>query len=93
MPKDGPRQLELALGEEPQVETYYGVRIDDMTLAEARAALRDCVREMHAREQEEDALWETWQRFGFPQEPRRRTLAALSNAGNPRAVLSKTREP
>ena len=93
MPKDGPRQLELALGEEPQVQTYYGVRIDDMTLAEARKALRHCVREMHAREQEEDALWETWQRFGFPQEPHRRTPAAPSNAGNPRAGLSKTREP
>jgi len=93
MPKDGFRQLGLALGEEPQVETYYGVRIDDMTLAEARAALRHCVREMHVREQEEDALWETWQRFGFPQEPRRRTLAALSNPGNPRAGLYKTREP
>ena len=40
MPKDGFRQLELALGEEPQVQTYYGRRIDDMTLAEARAGLR-----------------------------------------------------
>ena len=93
MPKDGPRQLELALGGEPQVETYYGVRIDDMTLAEARAALRHCVREMQVREREEDALWKTWQRFGFPQEPRRRTLAAPSNTGNPGAGLYKTREP
>ena len=93
MPKDGFRQLELALGEEPQVQTYYGRRIDDMTLAEARKALRHCVREMSLREQEEDALWKKWQRFGFPQGPRQRTPAALSNAGNPRAGIYKTREP
>lgn len=93
MPKDGPRQLEFALGGEPQVETYYGVRIDDMTLAEARAALRHCVREMHVREREEDALWEKWQRFGFPKGPRQRTPVAPSNAGNPGAGFYKTREP
>ena len=93
MPKDGPRQLEVAWGGNPQVETYYGVRIDDMTLAEARKALRHCVREMSLREQEDDELWEKWQRFGFPQGPRQRTLAAPSNAGNPRTGLYKTREP
>jgi hypothetical protein len=93
MPKDGPRQLELALGKEPQVETYYGRRIDDMTLEEARKALRHCIREMSLREQEEDELWETWQRFGFPEGPRQRTPVAPSNTGNPRAGFYKTREP
>ena len=93
MPKDGPRQLEFALGGEPQVETYYGRRIDDMTLEEARTALRDCIREMSLREQEEDELWEKWQCLGFPKRPHQRTPAVLPSAGKPRAGLYKTREP
>jgi hypothetical protein len=85
MPKDGPQQLALPLGGEQPVETYYGARIDNMTAEEARAALRHCIREMHAREQEEDELWEKWQRLGFPKRPYQRTPDAPPSAGNPRA--------
>lgn len=93
MPKDEARQLELGLGEEHQVDTYYGVRINDMTAEEARAALRHCIREMHAREQEEDELWRKWQNLGFPKRPYQRAPDAPPSAGNPRAGLYQTAEP
>ena len=92
MRRDEGRQLELTLEEWQQVETYYGRRIDDMTAEEARTALRHCIREMGLREQEEDALWEKWQRLGFPKRPYQRKPDAPPRAGTPKAGLYKTHE-